>query len=550
MFWNKEGARRVSLKTRLALSYGILFFLSCSIIFALAGYLLVVKVNESGDLSLQQMAARIRGIYVLGFRYDRLDDLLAEESYPDYDRICLDNRFPGAEILFVNHTSESQGGRDYYTAFLYHEGSYYEFRMQDENDLYSRKINILANQPNLRSHISRIILARGLDNLRVMILNEDGSSYLADSRKKAAGRKQNAPWRQRRIKPYEDGRFRYLYFPFPDGRTLVIGRNIQERDDLVSRYIFFFCCVLLAATFAGMCAAWLISRRFIRGIQQTTLAMNRISSGAGDYSYRISGLSENDREIRELMQTFNAMSERTEQLLSELKMMSDNVAHDLRTPLTRISGTVEMLLTDRNLDESVRTVFVSIAEEVARLKTLVNTLMDISHTSSRPDELHKEKLDLSEQLRDFCEFMQPAFEEKGLQFQLDLPDHPLWILADKSKFQRVISNLLENALKFTENGVVKVRAADTPEGAVFLVSDTGCGISDEDCKHIFERFFRSDSSRHLQGNGLGLALVQAIVQAHGWKIQVDSTPGKGSVFTVLINDPEPGGGAKAGDVIQ
>ena len=540
MFWNKEGSRRVSLKTRLALSYGILFFLSCSIIFILAGYLLVAQVTKSGDLSLQQMAARIRGIYVLGFRYDRLDDLLSDDSFPDYERAYLENRFPGAEILFVNHTADTIGGHDYYTAYFFFEDAYYEFRMQDENNIYSRKINILTNLPNLRSHISRIILARGQDNLRLAILNQDNSNYLAPPRKKAqtAPRKtKKITWQQRREKPYEDGKFRYLYFPFPDGRTLVIGRNIEDRDNLLSRYLVIFCVILLAATFAGMCTAWLITRRFIRGIQRTTLAMNRISSGSGDYSYRIPNLSEKDREIQDLMQTFNAMNERTEQLLSELKMMSDNVAHDLRTPLTRISGTVEMLLTDRNLDESVRGVFVSIAEETARLKTLVNTLMDISHTSSRPDELHKENIDLVEQLRDFCEFMQPAFEEKGLLFQLELPAHPVMIRADKSKFQRVISNLLENALKFTEHGSVRVKAQEVPEGVVFQIRDTGCGISESDREHIFERFFRSDSSRHLQGNGLGLALVLAIVQAHSWQIQVDSEPGKGSVFSVTITKP-------------
>ena len=133
------------------------------------------------------------------------------------------------------------------------------------------------------------------------------------------------------------------------------------------------------------------------------------------------------------------------------------------------------------------------------------------------------------------EFMQPAFEEKGLPFILDLPDHPVWILADKNRFQRVLSNLLENALKFTERGSVAVRAEETESGAVFRVEDTGCGISEEDCKHVYERFFRSDASRHLQGNGLGLALVMAIVRAHGWQIMLDSTLGKGSVFTVLIS---------------
>ena len=535
MFWNKGPARRVSLKTRLALSYGILFFCCCSAIFFTAGYLLVHQVNDAGDNALRQMAARLQGIYVLGARYDRLDDLQPVSAYPDPDREQLEQRFPDADILFVYRTTDASGGRDYYTACLCFLGDYYEFRASDENGSpYSLKLGIQPNQAALRGQISRIIQARGRDNLRVTVLNRDGTNYLAAARKKTTPPPKTPVWQQRREQPFEHEHFRYLYFPFPDGRTLIIGRNIQPRDDLVSRYAMLFFGILIAATFASMCTAWLISRRFIRGIQQTTLAMNRISSGSGDYSYRIADLSDKDREIRDLMQTFNSMNERTEQLLTELKMMSDNVAHDLRTPLTRISGTVEMLLRDRNLDESLRGVFVSIAEETSRLKTLVNTLMDISRTSSRPDELHREEIDLTGQLRGLCEFMQPAFEEKGLLFQLELPDRPVLIRADKAKFQRVISNLLENALKFTEHGSVRVKAETSDSGVSLRVEDTGCGISEEDCRHVFERFFRSDSSRHLQGNGLGLALVQAIVRAHGWTIRVESAPGKGSVFEILI----------------
>ena len=130
--------------------------------------------------------------------------------------------------------------------------------------------------------------------------------------------------------------------------------------------------------------------------------------------------------------------------------------------------------------------------------------------------------------------MQPAFEDKGLSFQLDLPEHPLMVQADKNKLQRVFSNLLENALKFTAQGSVRVAAEEQENEIRFLVQDTGCGISENDCQHVFERFFRSDASRHLQGNGLGLALVQAIVRAHGWQIQLKSVPGKGSIFTIVI----------------
>ncbi len=540
MSWNDIRIKqplRFSLKVRLALWFALLFFFSGAVVFLLTGYLLMSAVNANADADLRQIAVRAIGIYAMGARYDQLNELLTEKEYPEPDRMILEHRYPGAEILFVYRTPRLEypfsepGSQDYYTACVHYRGGFYEFRVQDGNSVYSRKFSPLNNLPRLKNYLAWTIQARGQDNLTAVILNQDGSDYLA-LRPPKQSKQLEAVLRMVRSSPVEIGDFRYLRFPVPDGRTLILGRNVQPRDALRNHYILLFFSMLTEVTLIGICAAWLIARRFIRGIKQTNLAMNHISSG--DYSYRIADLPDNDREIRELMETFNAMNERTENLLKEIKMMSDNVAHDLRTPLTRIAGTVELLLRDRTLAEPVRSVCVSVAEETSRLKNLVNTIMDISHTNSRPDEICKVQIDLTEQLRDFCEFMQPAFEEKGLSFQLDLPEHPLMVQADKNKLQRVFSNLLENALKFTAQGSVRVAAEEQENEIRFLVQDTGCGISENDCQHVFERFFRSDASRHLQGNGLGLALVQAIVRAHGWQIQLKSVPGKGSIFTIVI----------------
>ncbi|MPN32627.1 Sensor histidine kinase ResE [bioreactor metagenome] len=188
----------------------------------------------------------------------------------------------------------------------------------------------------------------------------------------------------------------------------------------------------------------------------------------------------------------------------------------------------------------MRTACVSAAEEIARMRELVDVMMDITRTNSNPKEIHKTEVDLGRMLRDFCEIMQPAIEEKNLEFHLDLEDRPLMVMADKTKLQRAVSNLLENALKFTSQGWIGVSAKQLPGFIQVQVSDTGCGIPEADQKRVFERFFQGDASRNLPGNGLGLALVQAVVKAHGWQISLHSVPGKGTEFTISIPDPEPG----------
>ncbi len=537
MCWNKGVRRFISLKSRLAFTYGLLFFVSCAVIFFLMGYLITKTLNNAGDAAVRRIASEIKRIYVMGSRFDQLGEILPGADYPINEKETLRHAWPGVRILYVYRTTLPDPSRHsnsvYNTAYAYFHGEYYEFRVLKDGQIYSKKISVANHATRLRRYFSQTVQARGQDNFSIALLNPNGSEYLsspaAPERKKEPGK--DTPPGTAFSGPHHSD-FRFMTFSLPDGKILRIGRNIRTQIQLRNQYTFLFFCILSAVTLLGIAVAWLISRRFIRGVNRMTLAMTHISSG--DYSYRIPDVTDGDREIRELMETFNAMNDRTEELMKEIKMMSDDVAHDLRTPLTRISGTVELLLCDRNLNEGVRTACVSVAEETARMKELVNTIMDISRTNSRPEELRKTEVNLTDLLRDFCELMQPAIEEKGLELQMDIPDDPIRILADKTKFQRVLSNLLENALKFTEHGFIRV-SAFKGGGQVFIrIQDTGCGIPEEDREHVFERFFQGDASRHLQGNGLGLALVQAIVRAHGWRIELTSSTGKGTSFTIRI----------------
>ena len=150
-------------------------------------------------------------------------------------------------------------------------------------------------------------------------------------------------------------------------------------------------------------------------------------------------------------------------------------------------------------------------------------------------KLKQEKVDLAEVIQDACELFHPLAEDKGITIKCNVPG-TFTLLGDTRLIQRMIANLLDNAIKYTSrDGSVHITTQTEGEKWVALsVNDTGIGISGEELPHIFERFYRGDPSRPHTGNGLGLSLAQAIAQAHGGKIHVASSPGQGSTFTITL----------------
>ena len=524
---------RNSLKTRLALSYALLFFVSCLIIMTICSYLVYQLLNNAYDANAERIARRSAELHLLGRRTGSFNEILPGSAFPEEERKLLEQKFPGMTILFTGYRfggSSPEEKKRYYTAFALQGKEYCEIRLLSNGGVYRKKIFPEHNKSSLRNYFSNLLLNRGQENFGITIFEKDNTPYL-ESHPGAV-----PPGVLKKLlshsAPQNIDKFRYALFYFADGRKAVIATGLSQRLAYLADITSIGAILLGCMTAAGALIAWFLTRRFIRGVKETTLAMNRISSG--DYSFRVRESTDHDREIQELTATFNAMNERTENLLKELRTVSDNVAHDLRTPLTRISGTVELMLTRKDLPEDTWNDCVSIAEEISRLKELVNTIMDISRTNSAPGMLQLNKMDLNAVTADFCEFMQVAFEEKCLEFSLQLPEEKIFVEADKKMFQRLLSNLLGNALKFTEKGFVAVEIRKEGNSVKLSVADSGCGIPREDHSQVFKRFFRSDASRHLQGNGLGLSLVKAIVKAHKWSIELASTPGEGSLFTVNI----------------
>jgi signal transduction histidine kinase len=228
------------------------------------------------------------------------------------------------------------------------------------------------------------------------------------------------------------------------------------------------------------------------------------------------------------------MLDRIKTLVTEMKQMTENIAHDLRSPITRIRGMAEMALTTGKDIDEYEAAAASTVEDCDRLLEMINTMLYISRAEARAENLPVEEVNVAGVIRDACELFRPMAEDQGVSLVAQVGTD-LRVRGELQDLQRMVANLIDNAVNYTPaRGVVAVSAQKNDKVVVIRVEDTGIGISAEDIPHIFRRFYRCDRSRSRPGVGLGLSLVQAIVQAHRGEIAVSSAPNVGTTFTVIL----------------
>jgi len=329
---------------------------------------------------------------------------------------------------------------------------------------------------------------------------------------------------------------RVLYTIIGRNIILQLGQSMENYTRFIEVFRKIFVATMASLFIFAAIIGWFMARRALAGVEAVTRTARQISEGS--LKQRVPVKKYQD-EIDQLAITFNRMLDRIQTLVTGIREMSDNIAHDLKSPITRIRGISEVTLTTGASDKDYETMAASTIEECDRLLDMINTMLVISKTEAGVNKLDTQEMDIGAVVRDACELFRSPAEDKDLRLVCDAPGN-FSISGDNRLIQRMIANLLDNAIKYTPaGGSIEMTVNTLNDDAVAItVKDTGMGISEKDRPRIFERFYRCDPSRSEAGIGLGLSFARAVARAHGGDIKVTSTPNQGSTFTVTF----PGSG--------
>lgn len=317
----------------------------------------------------------------------------------------------------------------------------------------------------------------------------------------------------------------------PFGYTLQVGKSTEEREKVLRSFRKIFLAALIPLVLLGFTGGIFLSRRALRPIRHLTETVQSISAGKMDA--RAPALETRD-ELGELISLFNSMVEKIEKLIRGMRESLDNVAHDLRTPMTRMRGIAEMALRSGEGPDVCREALADCLEESERIMRMLNTLMDISEAESGAMALDLREIKVSEVIDRVAELYGYVAEDKEVALETSC-FQGLALVADPVRIAQALGNLVDNAIKYTSRGGrVSVEARAEGDRILIIVGDTGIGIGREELPRIWDRLYRSDLSRSQKGLGLGLSLVKAIVEAHKGEVHVSSVPRKGSIFTLSL----------------
>jgi signal transduction histidine kinase len=361
---------------------------------------------------------------------------------------------------------------------------------------------------------------------RRIILTDSSGMVVADSQGELLGEQYHTDASGRRLSPPgEESIWGTLYISpelsadFPSPLSL---------SQATSRFLLWG--ALLAIAIA-LLFTFFLSRRILAPVKSLTLAAKRL--GQGDFSQRVQ--SKDKSEVGELAQTFNAMASDLERVEQLKRNMVADVAHELRTPLSNISGYLEAIRD--GIKKPDADTIRSLDEEATMLSRLVDDLQELSLAEAGELKHVCQSEDIAVLINQTVASVQAQAATKGVSVSIDLPVRLSPVNIDYNRISQVLHNLLENAIAhIAKGGTIMVTARQEGSWVEASVADTGEGIPAEDLPNIFERFYRVDKSRARAtgGSGLGLTIAKRLVEAHGGKIEVHSEPGKGSRFTFTL----------------
>jgi signal transduction histidine kinase len=309
-------------------------------------------------------------------------------------------------------------------------------------------------------------------------------------------------------------------YTFDDERRLLLGvdvtkiSNDYKRMQLLS---LFSIIIMLVVIFTS----YLISTFVVTHTNKIAMTAKEIMD-TGDLSKRIEVGSRWD-DLSYMAQVINQFLDRIEQLMTGIKQVSDNIAHDLRTPLTRIRNSLEQCKESKDVKNisSLNDSLENLINESDQLLNTFNSILKISRVEAAKQKSDFELCDIKGIISDAVEMYSPLIDNKDIALELRLQSYKM--LCDKNLLFQAIANIIDNALKFTpQNGAISITSELLDDQFIIRFDDTGPGIDEKEITKVFDRFYRADSSRNTEGSGLGLSLVRAVIELHNGKVALDN----------------------------
>jgi signal transduction histidine kinase len=342
-------------------------------------------------------------------------------------------------------------------------------------------------------------------------------------------------WTEMRL--YPDGGANALLFALrvqrlPTGHRLVIGTNVEDRERMRDSLVEALIGAMLLAVPLGAFLGFLVVRITERHARTIGNVAARIA--AGDLSQRLDEKSEGEGFGR-LAASINAMLARIEELVEELRIVTDSLAHDLRSPLTRIRANIERAAVHAREDEQQQALE-AVSTDIDRMLRLISATLEISRAEAGMGRQQFTDFDLGQLMRDICEIYYPVAEERDRSLEVQEP-RTIPFFGNRQLIGRAVANLIENALKYGGSNI-RIGASDDGELVQLWVADQGPGIPSELRHDATRKYRRLEEARTTEGSGLGLAFVRAIARLHGGDIELqDNAPGLRVMMTLQRSDP-------------